>query len=40
LHNEIRWDLENISSGVYLCRLEAVSASDKQIRLIKILVIK
>jgi hypothetical protein len=40
LHNEIRWDLEDISSGVYLGRIEAVSNSGQEVRLIKILVIK
>jgi len=40
IHNEVRWELKDISSGVYLCRIEAVSVREKQIRLVKILVIK
>jgi M6 family metalloprotease-like protein len=39
-HNEVRWDLAPISSGVYLCRVEANSDQTRQVRLIKILVIK
>ncbi len=39
-HNEVRWDLSDISSGVYLCRIEASSDQSRQVRLIKILVIK
>jgi len=39
VHNEIRWDLTDVSSGVYLCRVEAVSATDKSVKIIKILVV-
>jgi M6 family metalloprotease-like protein len=39
VHNEIRWNLTDVSSGVYLCRVEAVSASDKSVKIIKILVV-
>jgi M6 family metalloprotease-like protein len=39
-YNEVRWDLHSISSGVYLCQIEARSAKARQVRLIKILVIK
>jgi M6 family metalloprotease-like protein len=37
--NEIRWDLNGVSSGVYLCRIEAVSASEKSVQIIKVMVI-
>ncbi len=37
--NEVSWDLDNVSSGVYLCRIEAVSASEKSVQIIKIMVI-
>ena len=37
--NEIRWDLNGVNSGVYLCRIEAVSAGDKSVQIIKIMVI-
>ncbi len=38
--NEIRWDLTNIQSGVYLARIEASNARVSEIRFIKIAVIK
>ena len=38
--NEVRWDLSDLASGVYLCRVEASSDQASQVRLIKILVIK
>jgi len=37
--NEIRWNVADISSGVYLCRVEAVSASEKNVQLIKIMIV-
>ena len=37
--NEIQWDLNSVSSGVYLCRVEAVSASEKSVQIIKVMVI-
>ena len=39
VHNEIRWELTNISSGVYLCRIEANSATENNVRIIKIMVV-
>ena len=38
--NEIQWDLSDVSSGIYLCRVEAKSVSETQVRLIKIMVVK
>jgi len=40
VHNEQRWELSDVSSGVYLCRVEANSASDKSVKVIKIMVVK
>ena len=37
--NEIKWNVENIASGVYLCRVKAVSASRSESRIIKIMVV-
>jgi hypothetical protein len=39
MHNEKRWDLNGVSSGVYLCRVEAVSAAEKSVKIVKILVV-
>ncbi len=36
--NEIRWNVSDVASGIYLCRIEAKSASDTQTRIIKIMV--
>ncbi len=38
--NEIRWDLGDVQSGVYLARIEARSESRKEVRIIKIAVVK
>jgi M6 family metalloprotease-like protein len=38
--NEVRWQLNGISSGVYLCRIEATSDRDQAFQIIKIMVIK
>ena len=40
VHNERRWELTDVSSGVYLCRVEANSTSDKSVKIIKIMVVK
>jgi len=40
VHNEQRWELSNVSSGVYLCRVEAISTDEKSVRIIKIMVVK
>jgi len=40
IDNEIRWQLDGISSGVYICRIEAESGSDQAVQVIKIMVIK
>jgi len=40
VHNEQRWGLSEVSSGVYLCRVEASSANEKSVKIIKILVVK
>lgn len=37
--NEIVWDVGNISSGVYVCQLEAVSKNHTERKLIKIMVV-
>jgi M6 family metalloprotease-like protein len=37
--NEIPWDLSDVTSGIYLCRVEAKSAKETDIRIIKIMVI-
>ena len=38
--NEIRWDLTNVQTGVYLGRVEADSGSKKEVQVIKIAVVK
>lgn len=40
VHNEQRWELSDVSSGVYLCRVEASSADEKSVKIIKIMVVK
>jgi hypothetical protein len=40
IHNEQRWELTDVSSGVYLCRVEASSVDEKSVKIIKIMVIK
>ena len=40
IDHEIQWDLSNVASGIYLCRIEAMSAIDSQVRIFKIMVIK
>jgi M6 family metalloprotease-like protein len=40
VHNEQRWELSDVSSGVYLCRVEATSAEEKNVKIIKIMVVK
>jgi hypothetical protein len=40
VHNEKRWELSDVSSGVYLCRVEASSADEKSVKIIKIMVVK
>ena len=37
--NEISWDLTNVASGIYLCRLEARAAGETDVTFIKIMVI-
>lgn len=37
--NEIEWNVKNVASGVYICQLEAKSATKKERELIKILVV-
>ena len=38
--NEYRWDLSNVSSGVYFARVEADGGGSKEYSIIKIMVIK
>ncbi|GAB4374182.1 MAG: hypothetical protein Kow0042_18580 [Calditrichia bacterium] len=38
--NEVRWDLTDVQSGVYLGRIEATSGNRKEVRIIKIAVVK
>jgi len=38
--NEVRWDLTNVQSGVYLARIEANSQGRKEAHIIKIAVVK
>ncbi len=38
--NEVRWDLTNVQSGVYLARIEANNGIKKEVRIIKIAVVK
>ncbi len=40
MDNEIRWQLDGISTGVYFCRIEADSGNEQAFQLIKIMVIK
>jgi hypothetical protein len=37
---QIKWNVSDIESGVYLCRIEAKSASKSDVRIIKIMVIQ
>lgn len=39
-HNEVRWDLTNVQSGVYLAQIEAKSNNQSATTLVKIAVIK
>lgn len=39
-YNEVRWDLSDVQSGVYIARIEASSSADTRIEFIKIAVIK
>ena len=36
---QIKWNVSDIESGVYLCRVEAKSVSKSDVRIIKIMVI-
>jgi M6 family metalloprotease-like protein len=38
--NEVRWNLHNVQSGVYLARIEAKSSYKTEVRIIKIAVVK
>lgn len=38
--NEVRWDLADVQSGVYLARIEAKNGSTEEVRFIKIAVVK
>lgn len=38
--NEISWDVSDYASGFYICRLEAVDGTRKEVRFIKVAVIK
>ena len=38
-HNEIRWDVRNVASGVYLCQVEAKNATQTVRKIIKIMVV-
>ncbi len=38
--HELAWDVGRVHSGVYMARLEAVSGSERQVRFIKIAVVK
>ncbi|MFQ5648966.1 MAG: FG-GAP-like repeat-containing protein [bacterium] len=38
--NEVKWQLDNIESGVYLARVEAQGASGRDVAIIKIAVVK
>jgi len=39
IDHQIKWDLKNISSGIYLCRVEAKSNSKSGVKIIKIMVV-
>ncbi len=38
--NEVKWDLQGVQSGVYLARVEAQNNQNKEVRVIKIAVVK
>ncbi|RMH71470.1 MAG: M6 family metalloprotease domain-containing protein [Gemmatimonadetes bacterium] len=38
--NEIEWDVSNVASGVYFCRIEATSETGRQTEIIKIAVLR
>lgn len=38
--NEVRWDLNGVQSGVYLCRVEARGQERNEVKVIKIAVVK
>jgi M6 family metalloprotease-like protein len=38
--NQIKWDLNNVQSGVYLARIEAQNSNHNEVRIIKIAVVK
>nr|NIS44712.1 T9SS type A sorting domain-containing protein [candidate division Zixibacteria bacterium]NIV03484.1 T9SS type A sorting domain-containing protein [Calditrichia bacterium]NIV71706.1 T9SS type A sorting domain-containing protein [Calditrichia bacterium] len=38
--NEVRWDLKDVQSGIYLGRIEAQTDSRKEVQIIKIAVVK
>jgi len=38
--NEVRWNLQNVQSGVYLARIEAKSSDKTEVKIIKIAVVK
>jgi len=38
--NEVRWNLHNVQSGVYLARIEAKSSDKTEVKIIKIAVVK
>ncbi len=38
--NEIRWDTSDYGSGFYICRVEAVSGSQSEVRLVKVAVVR
>ncbi len=38
--NEVRWNLQDVQSGVYLARVEAQDSQKKEVRIIKIAVVK
>lgn len=40
VHNEQQWDLTDVASGVYLCRVQANASSESSFKIIKIMVIK
>ncbi|MFZ0390202.1 MAG: T9SS type A sorting domain-containing protein [Calditrichia bacterium] len=40
IHNEVRWNIGNIQSGVYLARIHAQSSQSEETRIIKIAVVK
>ena len=39
IDQQVKWDVSDIESGVYLCRVEAKSANQSDVRIIKIMVI-